>query len=66
MSKSYVEQYLHAYHVLPTGPLPTLFDFPHQYAPNEWAQTAAEQIQELIPNTFAHEFNTLGKMFGVL
>jgi tRNA pseudouridine32 synthase / 23S rRNA pseudouridine746 synthase len=66
MSKSYVEQYLHAYHVLPTGPLPTLFDFPHQYAPNEWAQTAAVQIQELIPNTFAHEFNTLGKMFGVL
>ena len=66
MSKSYVEQYLHAYHVLPTGPLPTLFDFPHQYVPNEWAQTAAEQIQELIPNTFNHEFNTLGKMFGVL
>ena len=66
MSKSYVEQYLHAYHVLPTGPLPTLFDFPHQYAPNEWAQTAAEQIQKLIANTFAHEFNTLGKMFGVL
>ena len=66
MSKSYVEQYLHAYHVLPTGPLPTLFDFPHQYAPNEWALTAAEQIQELIPHTFNHEFNTLGKMFGVL
>ena len=66
MNKSYVEQYLHAYHVLPTGPLPTLFDFPHQYAPNEWAQTAAEQIQKLIANTFAHEFNTLGKMFGVL
>ena len=66
MSKSYVEQYLQAYHVLPTGPLPTLFDFPHQYVPNEWAQTAAEQIQELIPNTFNHEFNTLGKMFGVL
>ena len=66
MSKSDVEQYLHAYHVLPTGSLPTLFDFPHQYVPNEWAQTAAEQIQELIPNTFAHEFNTLGKMFGVL
>ena len=66
MSKSYVEQYLHAYHVLPTGPLPTLFDFPHQYAPNEWTQTAAEQIQKLIANTFAHEFNTLGKMFGVL
>lgn len=66
MSKFYVEQYLHAYHVLPTVPLPTLFDFPHQYVPNEWAQTAAEQLQELIPNTFAHEFNTLGKMFGVL
>lgn len=61
-----MEKYLHAYHVLPTGPLPTLFDFPHQYVPNEWAQTAAEQLQELIPNTFNHEFNTLGKMFGVL
>jgi tRNA pseudouridine32 synthase / 23S rRNA pseudouridine746 synthase len=66
MSKSYVEQYLHIYNVLPTAPLPTLFDFPHQYVPNEWAQTAAEQLQELIPNTFNHEFNTLGKMFGVL
>jgi tRNA pseudouridine32 synthase/23S rRNA pseudouridine746 synthase len=66
MSKSYVEQYLHIYNVLPTAPLPTLFDFPHQYVPNEWAQTAAGQLQELIPNTFNHEFNTLGKMFGVL
>jgi tRNA pseudouridine32 synthase/23S rRNA pseudouridine746 synthase len=66
MSKSYVEQYVHTYNVLPTGPLPTLFDFPHQYVPNEWAQAAAEQLQELIPNTFNHQFNTLGKMFGVL
>lgn len=66
MNKSYVEQYLHAYHELPTGPLPILFDFPHQYVPNEWAQTAARQLQEIIPNTFAHNFETLGKMFGVL
>lgn len=66
MSKSYVEHYLHTYAVPPTGPLPTLFDFPHQYAPNEWALTAADQLQELIPKTFAHDFNTLGKMFGVL
>ncbi len=66
MSKSYVEQYLHAYHVLPKVPLPTLFDFPHQYVPNAWAQTAAEQLQELIPKTFSYDFNTLGKMFGVL
>lgn len=66
MNKSDVEQYLHAYHELPTVPLPTLFDFPHQYVPNEWAQTAARQLQEIIPNTFAHNFETLGKMFGVL
>jgi len=66
MSKSYVEQYLHDYHVLPTGPLPTLFDFPHQYVPNEWAQTAAKQLQEIIPKTFALDFDNLGKMFGVL
>jgi tRNA pseudouridine32 synthase/23S rRNA pseudouridine746 synthase len=66
MSKSYVEHYLHTYAVQPRGPLPTLFDFPHQYVPNEWALTAADQLQELIPKTFAHDFNTLGKMFGVL
>jgi len=66
MSKSYVEHYLHTYAVQPRGPLPTLFDFPHQYLPNEWALTAAYQLQELIPKTFAHDFNTLGKMFGVL
>ena len=66
MSKSYVEHYLHTYAVQPRGPLPTLFDFPHQYAPNEWALTAADQLQELIPKTFAYDFNTLGKMFGVL
>jgi tRNA pseudouridine32 synthase/23S rRNA pseudouridine746 synthase len=57
---------LHTYDVLPSDPLPTLFDFPHQYVPDPWAQTAAEQLQELIPKTFAHDFNTLGKMFGVL
>lgn len=66
MSKSLVEHYLHTYPVQPRGPLPTLFDFPHQYTPNEWALTAADQLQELIPKTFAHDFNTLGKMFGVL
>jgi tRNA pseudouridine32 synthase/23S rRNA pseudouridine746 synthase len=66
MSKSSVEVYLHTYDVLPSDPLPTLFDFPHQYVPDPWAQTAAEQLQELIPKTFAHDFNTLGKMFGVL
>jgi len=66
MSKSYVEQYLHIYNVLPTAPLPTLVDFPHQYVPNEWAQAAAAQLEELIPKTFVHDFNTLGKMFGVL
>ena len=57
---------MHAFNVLPTGPLPTLFDYPHQYVPNEWAQMAAMQVQKLIPNTFTHAFNSLGKMFGVL
>ncbi len=66
MSKSSVELYLHIFDVLPSDPLPTLFDFPHQYVPNTLAQAAAEQLQELIPHTFSHDFNTLGKMFGVL
>lgn len=66
MNKSFVESYLHEYHSIPNCPLPDLFNFPHQYTPNPWAESASNQLQKLIPDSFSHNFDYMGKMFGVL
>ncbi|MFM7596063.1 MAG: hypothetical protein ACKO4Y_07790, partial [Flavobacteriales bacterium] len=66
MSNKDVESYLHKLELIPNEPLPSQFDYPHQYVPNAWAKSAAHQLQEIIPNTFTHAFKSLGKMFGVL
>ena len=58
--------YVHEIEAPPSSPLPLKFDFPHQYEPNEWAVKAALSLQIKIPDTFQHDFNRSGKMFGVL
>lgn len=61
---------IHSFQSPPTNtPLPSQFDYPHQFTPNAWAVEAAKQLQERLTNEslFNHDFHvTLGKMFGVL
>jgi len=61
-----LDTYVHEIEAPPSSPLPLKFDFPHQYEPNEWAVKAALSLQIKIPDTFQHDFNRSGKMFGVL
>lgn len=61
-----LETYLHRFQRAPITPLPEVFNFPHQYEPHDWVIYAAQQLQEAIPNTFKHSFDTMGKMFGIL
>ena len=47
--------------------LPPLFNFPFNHDPNEVSLLAAEHLKkELKTKEFNHNFNLLGKMFGVL
>ncbi|WP_233861916.1 RluA family pseudouridine synthase [Tenacibaculum piscium] len=48
--------------------IPEKFDYPHNYTPHILARIASEELQEYlkIQTDFSHNFQDLGKMFGVL
>ncbi|WP_233899007.1 RluA family pseudouridine synthase [Tenacibaculum piscium] len=48
--------------------IPEKFDYPHNYTPHILAKIASEELQEYLKNQtdFSHNFQDLGKMFGVL
>ncbi|WP_233897169.1 RluA family pseudouridine synthase [Tenacibaculum piscium] len=48
--------------------IPEKFDYPHNYTPHILAKIASEELQEYlkIQTDFSHNFQDLGKMFGVL
>jgi len=49
-------------------PLPERFTYPFYYEPHPLAKMAAEKLQAYLEanNNLGHNFNTIGKMFGVL
>ena len=61
-----IKSCLHRFSDEPSSPLPEKFNFPHQYVPNDWVKNAAKKLQQTIPTRFQHNFDELGKMFGVM
>lgn len=66
MPKEEFTSFLHPFVDPPSVPPPSTFDYPHQYEANPWAVQAASSLQSKIPRAFNHDFNAVGKMFGVL